>query len=537
VVEPRPLKLLVFVVAYDAERTIVPVLDRIPRELGQRYDVSILVIDDCSHDHTGAVARRHLSEHGWCPWTVLRNPENQGYGGNQKVGFRFAVREGFDVVVLLHGDGQYAPECLPELVAPFAAPEPPDAVLGSRMLARGAARQGGMPLYKRVGNRVLTRMQNRLLGSALSEFHTGYRVYSVATLRRLPIDLNTNDFHFDTEIIVQLFFAGAKVVEIPVPTHYGDEICHVNGLAYAWNVTKASLKARLIRLGIFFDPKFSPPEAESPYVSKLEFHSTHSVALDLVPERSVVLDLGCAGGALAQRLHRDKNCRVYCADVEPARSIPGCHYQQCDLNQALPDVPWEELDVVVLLDVLEHLDDPEGFLARLRARLSGNSHVEVIASSGNVCFFVTRLMMLLGQFNYGRRGILDITHRRLFTVSSLERVLRYAAYDVLARRYVPPPYPLAIGTNAASAALLRVNGALARVVPGLFAYQSLYVMRPRASIEWLLHEAGGGEQAAAGRATARRARAQRRRASARGAPGPAGPRAPQRRPKTRGPSR
>ena len=134
---------------------------------------------------------------------MLRNEINQGYGGNQKVGYAFAIERGFDFVVLLHGDGQYAPEELPKLLAPLRDGRA-DAVLGSRMMTTFGALRGGMPLYKYVGNRVLTALQNRLLRANLSEFHSGYRAYSVRALRDLRFRLNSNDFHFDTEIIVQL---------------------------------------------------------------------------------------------------------------------------------------------------------------------------------------------------------------------------------------------------------------------------------------------------------------------------------------------
>jgi glycosyltransferase involved in cell wall biosynthesis len=181
VTKPR---LLVFIVAYNAERTIADVLTRIPRELADEYSVEVLVIDDSSGDTTferGEEIRRSES----LPFTlhVLYNPVNQGYGGNQKIGFHFAVERDFDFVALVHGDGQYAPECLPELVRPLADGQA-DAVFGSRMLEGGGALRGGMPLYKFVGNKILTTTQNRLLHAHLSEFHSGYRVYSVDALRR-----------------------------------------------------------------------------------------------------------------------------------------------------------------------------------------------------------------------------------------------------------------------------------------------------------------------------------------------------------------
>lgn len=484
------LKVLVFVVAYNASKTIRSVIDRIPKELSDLYNLSLLVIDDCSQDDTADIARSHLIKGHWSPYCVMRNPRNQGYGGNQKIGYRYAEKKEFDVVVLLHGDGQYAPEFLPKILEPFSVKVKPDAVFGSRMLNRRDALKGGMPFYKFLGNQILTTAQNFLLSSNLSEFHTGYRAYSVSTIKKLPLELNTDDFHFDTEIIVQLLFSDAYVIELPIPTFYGDEICHVNGINYAWHVLKASLKARLIRVGVFFDPKFASVTGQySNYVSKFDFNSTHSVALDLVPHKSVVLDLGCADGYLSEALAESKQCKVYSVDFEPNKNVENCEYQSCDLNETLPDVPWESLGVVILLDVIEHLSDPEFFLEQLRTKLSGNEKVRIIISSGNVCFFITRLMMLMGQFNYGPRGILDITHRRLFTVGSLNRLLRYSGHVIEGKHYIPAPYPLAIGLNFASRMMVGVNRVLAKILPGVFAYQALYEIRPRPSTTWLLSQA------------------------------------------------
>src|SRR5205807_9135355 len=120
----------------------------------------------------------------------------------------------------------------------------------------GAALKGGMPLYKYVGNKILTWIQNRVLRTSLSEFHSGYRLYSVAALQSLPFDRNTDDFHFDTEILIQHFRAGWRIKEVPIATYYGDEICNVNGLKYAFNVVKSSLVSRAQDFGILYDRKF-----------------------------------------------------------------------------------------------------------------------------------------------------------------------------------------------------------------------------------------------------------------------------------------
>ena len=123
------------------------------------------------------------------------------------------------------------------MIAPLLGEQGADAVFGSRMMVKKDALKGGMPLYKWIGNQVLTGLENTLAGTSLSEFHTGYRAYSTKGLAKVPFDLCTSDFHFDTEIILQLRKAGAKIVEIAIPTHYGEEVCHVNGFRYAWGLS------------------------------------------------------------------------------------------------------------------------------------------------------------------------------------------------------------------------------------------------------------------------------------------------------------
>ena len=207
-------RLLVLIVAYEAEATIAKVLARIPPDLAALCRVEILIIDDASTDRTfsSALAARDAATSGF-PLRVLVNGRNQGYGGNQKIGYQYALHHRFDFVALIHGDGQYAPELSAQLMQPLLEGSA-DAVMGSRMLTRGGARRGGMPLYKFIGNRVLTILQNALLRSRLSEFHSGYRLYSTAALRRIPFDLNSNGFHFDTEIIVQLLQVVVPSLEV-----------------------------------------------------------------------------------------------------------------------------------------------------------------------------------------------------------------------------------------------------------------------------------------------------------------------------------
>ncbi|MFM8644950.1 MAG: glycosyltransferase family 2 protein, partial [Actinomycetota bacterium] len=151
-----------------------------------------------------------------------------------------------DLVVLLHGDGQYAPEFLPKMVEPIVSGRA-DVVFGSRMLQRGAALQGGMPKYKYVGNKILTFLQNRMAGVRLSEWHSGYRAYSIPALGKVGFELNADYYDFDTQIILQMIAAEQRITEIPIPTFYGDELSRVNGIRYGWRILKHTLRWRRSR--------------------------------------------------------------------------------------------------------------------------------------------------------------------------------------------------------------------------------------------------------------------------------------------------
>jgi len=491
--EQKKFRVLIFVVAYNAERTLENVLSRIPASLADDYDVEILAIDDASGDRTFEVGQQIKTAQSLSfPLKVLFNPINQGYGGNQKIGYHYALKNNFDFVALLHGDGQYAPEVLPQLLKPLVQGAA-DAVFGSRMLTRGAALKGGMPLYKFAGNKILTWCQNRMLRTSFSEFHSGYRVYSTAALKKIPFDRNTNDFHFDTEIIIQLVIAGTRVREVSIPTYYGDEICYVSGFQYAWNVLKTTLTARIQEWSIFYDSKFDcGPQRETNFSDELKvgYASPHTATLELVPSGAKVLHLGCGRGYMSALLERERGCQTTGVDrFPPPSDVKLSRFIEHDLNTGIPDVNIAEYGYVLLLDVIEHLNVPEVFFDRLRDAMKHCTKTQLIISTPNVGFLIIRLMLLLGQFNYSKRGILDMTHTRLFTFSSLRHLLEQRGFQVTKSRGIPAPYPVALGDNRVSRFLVTLNGLCLRIFPSLFSYQILVVSTPGPSLELLLQRA------------------------------------------------
>lgn len=240
-------KTLIYIVAYRAQEHIVPLLSRIPSHYLHNEQVTIYVSDDASTDDTVSVVQAYADQHQ-LPLIIQTNPTNLGYGGNQKVGYAYAAAHGFEVVVLLHGDGQYAPEYLDAVISPIDQGTA-DVVLGSRMMSRAGALNGGMPLYKWLGNIFLTTAQNILLKTQLHEFHTGYRAFRVSSLQKIPLERNSDGFVFDTEILIQLIDQQQRISEVEVPTFYGDEISHVKCVEYGFQVLGRSIAYRLHKWG------------------------------------------------------------------------------------------------------------------------------------------------------------------------------------------------------------------------------------------------------------------------------------------------
>ena len=236
------MKIGLLIVAYNAKDTLARVLDRIPQDFAQKID-SILICDDASTDNTHQIGLEYKSGSN-LPLTIVRHEINLGYGGNQKTGYQWALEKNLDAVILLHGDGQYAPEYLPQMVEPIISGRA-DVVFGSRMITQGGARKGGMPLYKYVGNKILTYLQNSLAKVSLTEWHSGYRAYSVSSLRKVNFLKNSDYFDFDSQIILQMIGARQRITEIEIPTFYGDEISRVNGIKYGLKILIHTLKFRL----------------------------------------------------------------------------------------------------------------------------------------------------------------------------------------------------------------------------------------------------------------------------------------------------
>jgi glycosyltransferase involved in cell wall biosynthesis len=232
-------RLVVVLPAYNAEVTLARTL----REIDRTVVDEVLIVDDASTDETVAVARNL----GLRP---IVHDQNRGYGGNQKTCYTAALEQGADVVVMLHPDYQYSPRLVVPLAGMIAYGEY-DLALGSRILSQNAVK-GGMPRYKYMSNRVLTLIENILVSYKLSEYHTGLRAFSRELLSTLNLDLNSDDFVFDNQVIVQALAAGARIGELSCPTRYNEDASSINfrrSVRYGFGVLKTSMQYRSSKLG------------------------------------------------------------------------------------------------------------------------------------------------------------------------------------------------------------------------------------------------------------------------------------------------
>jgi glycosyltransferase involved in cell wall biosynthesis len=235
-------KVIVVMPAYNAVNTLHRTYDEV---MDQGIVDLVIVVDDASDDETAAIAET-------LPNTkVCIHPRNQGYGANQKTCYKLALEEGGDIIIMVHPDYQYTPKLIPAMTS-MIGNNLYHCVLGSRILG-GYALKGGMPLWKYVANRLLTFVENLLLGAKLSEYHTGYRAFSRELLEKLPLHLNSDDFVFDNQMLAQILWYGYTIAEITCPTVYTADSSSINfrkSLKYGIGCISTALSFRLAKMNL-----------------------------------------------------------------------------------------------------------------------------------------------------------------------------------------------------------------------------------------------------------------------------------------------
>lgn len=482
-------KVAVFIIAYRAVQTLISAYKRIPASI-KRQVSEIYCFDDCSDDNTYYAGLGYKAANSIKKLKLYKNPKNLGYGGNQKKGYRYAIQKKLDVVVMLHGDAQYAPEKMPLLLDVFrnSAQEKIGMVMGSRIL--GDPLGGGMPLYKYVGNRILTWLENMILGTHLSEFHSGYRAFNVHALQSIPFEKCSNDFHFDTEIIIMFLNAGYKIVEVPIPTYYGPgSKSYVNVIKYSIDCLKSAIDYRLYKLGFKENSKFNFIVAPHPrYKLKEDKYSSHLVVSDWVKELGCknLLDIGCAGGLLGRALKGKWKGRLVgldkdiswrnSPDIKMYKKIVWADLDTSDINELVGD---EQFDVVVAADILEHLKRPDNTIKQIHKQIDEEGYF--IVSLPNSKFVPVWLIRKFFPKYRMNRGPLDNTHKKFFSLKSARELLFKNKFYVIEMKVTPPPLTLiskAFLKNNKLGVLYKLCVFLANAFPNYFSYQVVFLLKP-----------------------------------------------------------
>jgi glycosyltransferase involved in cell wall biosynthesis len=241
-------KVVVVMPAYNAAQTLRKTWEEV---MAQEIVDLVIVVDDGSRDETVFIAKA-------LPDTIVYiHEKNLGYGGNQKTCYKLALEAGADIIIMVHPDYQYTPKLIPAM-ASLIGNGLYHCVLGSRILG-GYAIKGGMPVWKYVANRFLTYVQNILITAKLSEYHTGYRAFSRELLERLPLEVNSNDFVFDNQMLSQILWFGYRIAEVSCPTKYFAEASSINllrSIKYGFGCLYTAMKFRLVKMKLISSTLF-----------------------------------------------------------------------------------------------------------------------------------------------------------------------------------------------------------------------------------------------------------------------------------------
>ena len=448
---------------FDAD-AIRKTLSRIPAELSDWFEEVVIMLDRPSGGSLSSSSvlrgetRFELRFH--------RPPRDSGFGAVRKAAFEYALRKGFDQVIVMRGDATHPPEKLPELIQ-LALADPARFVLATDL---GEHRSSSS---RRLSHRVSTFIQNRILGLRLHDYRTSFRLYPSEALARIPFQLDADDALFDTEIILQLRALGIPIHEVPlVDGDGGNHDDNASDVLHDLLACGTAIGYRLHQIHFTRDGRYLV-DHDIHYTLKRSGTGSHVQIVSAIAEGSTVLDLGCSNGLLARPL-LEKNVRVTGVDAGPGERLSKelADYHQRDLELPL-ELPYERVfDYVVCADVIEHLQNRAQLLRGARRYLKPDG--KLIISTPNIALWFYRLSLLMGRFEYGPRGILDETHVHLYTGSTFRREIERAGFTVIRQRVTSLPFEVVFESTGRSRLVRALDVAyhqIARLWPSMFAYQ------------------------------------------------------------------
>ncbi|MBF0102166.1 MAG: methyltransferase domain-containing protein [Desulfobacterales bacterium] len=458
-------------------------LKRFPESIFSNPQIDILIVS------TGVSEAEDLSNLNYTNVMIMRSMQENGFGEIQKFGYRFAIEKGFAFIINLFADGWHPPELIPRFIEKWYATDS-DVILGSRLKWLKSPLTRKISRSKRLRYLALIAVQNALTNRTIMDYQSEYRGYATSFLRKVPFEINTNKSHFGTEILLQAFHIEAKIEEIDITFEDACSIPWINSIQSTRDILDSTIRFKMHQFGMLCDLKYRRPEALRYREKAFMAYSTHKIALSLVrqyqPQR--ILDIGSGPGFVAKRC-RELGAEVIGLDLVDPLPDTVSGFQKLDFEKdPLPQNAFH-FDIILLLDIIEHLSNPEKLLIELRNQgyLTEKKRKSpiIILSTPNVAFFTIRLNLLFGRFNYAERGILDITHKRLFTRNTLLRMLQDCGY------FIEKVFPVAVPFDAVmqgklSRLLSMVSSFLAHLWPCMFAFQFLVVCHPKQTVKPLI---------------------------------------------------
>ena len=483
----------------DAD-AILKTLSRIPTGLADILEEVVVMQGRASGDGpASAKTLHHFQANGPFELQFHRPPRNSGFGALRKAAFEYALRKGFNQIIIMRGDASQPPERLPELVR-LGAVDPsrfvlaiPSSSSASAGLRNGRRRAKGPSPTHRTSSFFL----NRILGMRLTDYRTSLRLYPCDALARIPFQLASDGPLFDIEIILQLRALGILIHEVPLTGVDGDDgsgqsddsdngsrttpaenFDHKTGDRIpevgAMTALKTAIGYRLHQLHVTRDGRYLV-DHEFHYTLKHSASGSHAQIIAAIDSQSAVLDLGCSNGLLARPL-LEKGVRVTGVDAGPGKKLASelAEYYQRDLELPL-ELPYERVfDYVVCADVIEHLRNRTQLLRGARRYLKPDGRL--IISTPNIALWFYRLSLLVGRFEYGARGVLDETHVHLYTGATFRREVERAGFTILEERVTSLPFEVVFESTGRSRLIRGLESAyhrLARLWPSMFAYQNI----------------------------------------------------------------
>jgi SAM-dependent methyltransferase len=438
-------------------------LSRIPPHLAESLE-EVIVMEARANGPSLAQndAMQTFRNHGPFDLRFHRPPRasssTSGFGAIRKAAFEYAIRKGFDQVIVMRGDASQSPEALAELLD-LATQKPVRFVLATHTSRDHRDRMSPFVL-------------NRILGMRLGSYRTSYRLYPCEALARIPFQLASDGPLFDTEIILQLRALG-------IPNHEASLSALEDDVASDPETStrlalKTALGYRLHQLHLTRDGRYLV-DHDIHYTLKHSGSGSHAQIIGAIEAGSQVLDLGCSNGLLARPL-LEKNVRVTGVDAGPGEKLASelADYYQRDLELPL-ELPYGRVfDYVVCADVVEHLKNRTQLLRGARRYLKPDGRL--IISTPNIALWFYRLSLLVGRFEYGPRGVLDETHVHLYTGATFRREIERAGFTVLRRRVTSLPFEIVFESTGRSRLIRGIESFyhfLARLWPSMFAYQNI----------------------------------------------------------------